>query len=115
MTGYLRPVDRAEREASVRIRDDNGMQRGVPIHPRPVKGSGLETAGHTNSAEKTPGDRVELSDRARALQVAKEALAKLPDVRVEEVERLKQMVRADAYKVPAAEVAGRMLGEGIFG
>jgi negative regulator of flagellin synthesis FlgM len=75
----------------------------------------LDPTTQSPRSDKVEKDRVELSDRARALQVAQEALAKLPEIRQDRVEPLKKMVKAGAYRVPGEAVAERLLGDGIFG
>lgn len=57
---------------------------------------------------------MEVSEKARALRAAHEALSQLPAVRTEKVESLKQSIKAGAYQVPAEKVAERMLGDGLF-
>jgi negative regulator of flagellin synthesis FlgM len=101
-------------EVPVKIHDDSGMPRSIPNHARPVQGSRPDPNSDSQTIRRAGQDRVELSDRARALLVAKEALSQTPPVRAEKVEALKQMVRDGAYQVPAEKVAARMLGEGLF-
>jgi negative regulator of flagellin synthesis FlgM len=57
---------------------------------------------------------VELSDRARALQVANESLNNLQLIRKDRVESLKQSIKNGSYQVPGEKIAERMLGEGLF-
>jgi negative regulator of flagellin synthesis FlgM len=64
--------------------------------------------------ERSSGDRIELSDRARALLVASDAIAKLPDIRVDKVESFKQLVKEGKYHVSGEKIAERLLGEGLF-
>ncbi len=99
----------------MKIRDDNGIHRGIPPQARPVKASQPDSRTQTSSAGDAAGDRVELSDRARALHVAKEALSRLPEVRQDRVEAIRRTVKAGAYQVPGEKIAERMLGEGLFG
>lgn len=98
----------------MKIRDDNGMPRSVPPRPRSVQGPQADPKSTPSPTAGSVGDRVELSDRARKLQVAREALSQLPEVRQEKVQALKQLVKSGAYEVPGEKVAERMLGEGLF-
>jgi negative regulator of flagellin synthesis FlgM len=56
-------------------------------------------------------DKVQLSDRARQVKDAADALAKLPDVREEKVEQVKMEVEAGTYRVVGQKVAMDMLKE----
>ena len=76
----------------MKIQNDDGVSRGMSQAPQSVQSrrqdSGLPAAVESGSGE----DRVEVSDRARALQVAAGSLAKLPQIRMDKVESLKQLV-----------------------
>jgi negative regulator of flagellin synthesis FlgM len=63
---------------------------------------------------KDGGDRVELSDKARALLVASDAIGQLPQIRADKVESLKQSIKDGSYHVPGDKIAERILGEGVF-
>lgn len=56
-------------------------------------------------------DTVQLSARAKEVQEAAGALAKLPDVREEKVQRVKMAVERGTYKVVGNKVAMDMLRE----
>ncbi len=98
----------------MKIQDDNGLPRGIPPRPPAVQGSRTDSNASPQQVNVPAGDRVELSDQARRLQVAQGALAQLPEVRTEKVQAIKQMVMAGTYYVPGEKVAERMLGEGLF-
>jgi len=99
----------------VKIQDDAAITRGMQSQPRPIEANRLDSKAQAPSAEYPGTDRVELSDRARALHVAREALSRLPEIRQDRVEALKQMVQAGTYQVSSEEIAERMLAEGLFG
>jgi len=101
-------------EVPVKVHDDNGISRSIPSRPRPVHGSQSDPNSKSQTVKPPIGDRVEVSDRARALLVAKQALSQSPEVRQEKVEALKQMVKAGTYQVPGEKIAERMLGDGLF-
>ncbi len=61
------------------------------------------------------GDRVELSEQARQMQAAHEAIQKMDDVDHEKVARIKAQIEAGTYKVDAAKVAEKMLEESLIG
>ena len=98
----------------MKIQNDDGVSRGMSQAPQPVQprrqDSGLPAAVTSGSDE----DRVEVSDRARALQVAASSLAKLPQIRVDKVEPLKQLVKSGNYQVPGEQIAEKLLGDGLF-
>ncbi|MDN5352590.1 MAG: negative regulator of flagellin synthesis FlgM [Clostridiales bacterium] len=54
-------------------------------------------------------DTVEISDQARAIQVAKKALSEIPDVRSEKVESVKSALQSGQYKPSAEEVVNKLL------
>jgi len=98
----------------MRIQNDDGLARGLAQNPQAVQGGRLDSSSQSAPARTSSGDRVELSDRARALLVASEALSKQPQIRTEKVHSLKQMIKAGTYHVPGEKIAERLLGDGIF-
>lgn len=68
----------------------------------------------TSAAPVAKGDRVELSARARELQAAREALAKMDTVDHEKVARIKARIADGTYKVDAAKIASKMLEESLL-
>jgi flagellar biosynthesis anti-sigma factor FlgM len=82
--------------------------------PQPVQGGKLDPSAQTGQSGKAGVDRVEFSDRARALLVASESLDKAPKIRMDKVEPLKQRIKNGAYHVPGEKIAERLLGEGLF-
>ena len=98
----------------MKIRDDNGLPQDIQPRLRAVQPSRSDPKAEDPSAAKPADDQVELSDMARALHAAKEALSQLPKVRQDKVAALKEKVKAGEYDVPAAKVAIQMLDEGLF-
>ena len=98
----------------MKIRDDNGLPRGVTPQTRQVRASQDERRVNSPTVQQPTGDRVELSDRARALQVAQGALSQVPEVRTERVEAVKSLVQSGRYQLPSQALAERMLGDGLF-
>ena len=60
-------------------------------------------------------DRVEVSDKGRAMQVATEALKKTPQIRADKVAELKARITDGTYRVPGADIAERMLEDDLLG
>lgn len=63
-------------------------------------------------AEGTPAAKVEISEKRRDIEMAKEAADKVPDIRWDRVEELKQRISDGTYNVSAADIAEKMLGDG---
>lgn len=98
----------------MKIRDDNGVPRGIASQARPVRASQPERHAASPSAQPPAEDRVEVSDRARALLVAQGALAQAPEIRTERVEAIKGLIQSGRYQVPSSVLAERILGDGLF-
>ncbi len=56
-------------------------------------------------------DAVEISEAARARQVATDALKQMPPVRTEKVERLKRAIKTGSYRVSAQDLAKKLLDD----
>jgi len=61
-----------------------------------------------------PEDRVNISDRTKDVQVAREAVAKLPDVREDKVNAAKSAIESGTYKVNEEELARKMVLDSII-
>ena len=67
---------------------------------------------HENARESVNvEDSVEVSERARELSRAQEAVESAPDIRADKVARLKQQIAEGSYSVPAEMVADKLLDE----
>lgn len=68
------------------------------------------------TAQKPParGDRVQISDQAREMQAARQAVAQMPDVDEEKVARIKARIQQGTYKVDGRQVADQMLAESLM-
>ena len=97
----------------MKIRDDNGLSRGIPASSRPVHATPTDRGERADTTQNL-GDRVELSDQARALHVAQEALQQLPAVRTDKVKALQEQVQSGSYRVSGGDVAAHMLGDGYL-
>ncbi len=74
-----------------------------------AKPSGPSAAGPVAAASAT--DAVQVSSAARLVAMAHEALAVVPDIRLEKVEALKSQLDADAYNPDGEAVAEGLLKE----
>ena len=68
-----------------------------------------EGAEHAGARAKSRGDSVTLSESARALATARDAVKQAPDVREAKVADIKQRVADGTYSVPAHVLARNML------
>ena len=96
------------------IQNDNGVSRGMSQISQPVQPGRLDAGSPAAKTYGSGGDRVELSDRARALHVASDSLEKLPQVRTEKVQSLRRLVQSGKYQVPGEQIAEKLLGDGIL-
>jgi negative regulator of flagellin synthesis FlgM len=94
----------------------SGYKATQPLAP--VKGANSATAAADKasteaSAATTPGaqsaDQVTLTDSARSLQKAEEAVAKTPVVDAAKVAAVKQAVNSGTYQIDAGRVADKLL------
>jgi flagellar biosynthesis anti-sigma factor FlgM len=86
----------------------------MPQGSLPVQGLRGDAAQAAGSGSPARQDRVELSERARAMQVASGALQTLPDIQGDKVEDIKQLVKSGSYWIPGEKIAERMLGDGFL-
>jgi negative regulator of flagellin synthesis FlgM len=71
------------------------------------------TDKQTTSTAKSE-EKVDLSTQAKDIQLAKNALSKLPDTRDEKVQEIKSQVEKGKYSVSGEKIAGKMVGESII-
>ena len=98
----------------MKVRNDDGVSLGMSKTSKPIQAGKVESGSQATSPRPTTEDRVELSDRARALHVANDSLKTSESIRADKVEYLKQTLNNGTYHVPGVKIAERMLGEGLF-
>ncbi len=98
----------------MKVHNDDGVSRGLPHTTQAVQGGKVDAHARAGGAKPAGEDRVELSDAAKAMQVASVALQKLPEIQTERVEQLKGLIKEGRYHVPGDQIAERLLGEGLF-
>jgi flagellar biosynthesis anti-sigma factor FlgM len=59
-------------------------------------------------------DKVVLSPKAREVQEAKKVLSTLPDIREEEVARIKKEIKEGTYKIEGKKLAAKMIRESLL-
>lgn len=92
--------------------DPEGVRPVEPERVGPTEPTPAEKVEGTQPTEAPQGaDQVVLSERAQEVQLAREALAKLPPVRQEKVDALRQAVEDGVYEVDAEQLAEDMLKE----
>ncbi len=57
------------------------------------------------------GEQIALSSKARLIQGAHEAIGAAPDIRTDKVNRIKELVAKDQYRVPSDVLAEKILKE----
>lgn len=67
--------------------------------------------GSTRSSRISRNDELRLSDVAKDYQLAMNAIKKVPDIRKEKVETIKQQIKTGTYVVDAGKIAEKMLEE----
>lgn len=68
-------------------------------------------SGSASVASASASDAVQVSSAARLVAVAQEALAVVPDIRMEKVEAIKSQLDADAYNPDGEAVAEGIIKE----
>ena len=66
------------------------------------------------SGNVVPEEKVTLSTKARDVQRVKEAVDKLPDVREEKVQEIKDQIDQGTYSVSGDKIAEKMVGESLL-
>lgn len=59
-------------------------------------------------------DKVVLSPKAKEVRYAKEALKNIPDIRQEEVARVKNEIKEGTYKIEGKKIAAKMIRESLL-
>ena len=77
-----------------------------------VEDRASEKAGAANNL--VPEEKVNLSTTAKDVQNLKNAISKLPDVREDKVQALKDQIEKGNYRVDAGKVADKMVGESLI-
>lgn len=68
----------------------------------------------TEKVSAAKGDLVTFSARARELQAAREAIARMDNMDPEKVARIKAQIKAGTYKVDAGKIAEKIIGESLL-
>jgi negative regulator of flagellin synthesis FlgM len=63
----------------------------------------------------TGGERVAISDQAKTLQAAFQAVKQMDDMDLDKVARIKAQIKAGTYKVDADKAAGKLIEESLLG
>ena len=61
-----------------------------------------------------PEDKVSLSSTARDIQLAEKVIEKLPDIREEKVQALKDQIATGKYNVSGEKIAEKMMSESLL-
>lgn len=97
----------------MKIHDAHGYTQYVHPNTQPLNRVSSDAAAGTRQGSGPAEDRVELSERAKALAVAQESLGQLAPTRTERVQELQQAIQRGRYCVPGEQIAARLLAEGF--
>jgi negative regulator of flagellin synthesis FlgM len=92
----------------MRISDKSG---GVGTTQSVTGPKGSATSAPAPVTSSTSADAIQVSSAARLVAVAQEALASVPDIRMEKVEAIKNQMDADAYSPDGEAVAEGLIKE----
>ncbi|HAK89956.1 MAG TPA: flagellar biosynthesis anti-sigma factor FlgM [Nitrospiraceae bacterium] len=73
-----------------------------------------EKATPERAEEVVSKDQVTVSDRAKEIARLQLEVSKLPEVRTDRVEEVKNAINAGTYEVKGSEVAGKLLEEAVI-
>ena len=71
-------------------------------------------AKQAGAASTVVTEKVDLSTKAKDIQVIKQIVDQTPDIREEKVQELKSQIDTGSYKVNSAKVAEKMVGESLI-
>jgi negative regulator of flagellin synthesis FlgM len=78
----------------------------------PVKTEGDKSIG--GAATTVAAERVELSAKAKDFQRIRQTLDRIPDVRREKIQELKDQIESGKYTVDPGKVAAKMVSESLI-
>ena len=83
---------------------------GKPVEPAQTpEVKPAEVEGATAPSASAQADQVVLSQRAAEIQMAKEALASVPEVRQEKVAAIKKRIEEGTYEIDGEAIAARII------
>lgn len=91
----------------MKITNNSNVQKILGVYQK--KSEGMEKA----SKFKQEKDKVEISEQARAFQVALSAYKKLPDIRKDKVNEVCRQIQSGSYHPSAEEIVERILDRRI--
>ena len=91
-----------------RITGDDQVNEGESVSSAQRAG---QTPERVAAEQVSRADSVEISERARELAKAQDAVQAAPDVRSEKIQELKARIGAGTYHVPTEEIARKLLGD----
>jgi negative regulator of flagellin synthesis FlgM len=94
---------------------DRNRPAGVKAYTSQVSRlKGKEKASGDNLTLDSSQDRVLLSPMAKEIQMAKNWLQTIPDVRAEKVTEIKNQIAQGAYQISSERIAHRIMGESLL-
>lgn len=92
------------------------MEISGKIPPVGPQSTALPAANKPEKVERAAAgtERVAISERAKELQAAFQAVKQMDDVDHDKVARIKAQIKAGTYKVDAEKIAGKMIEESLL-
>jgi negative regulator of flagellin synthesis FlgM len=100
------------RSFTMEITDKNPIQMTAYVNQAQQNAQAAETEGEKGRTH-VGEDSVELSQNARELQKARQALQDVPDIRQDKVAALKLQIESGAYELRADKIAANMIKESL--
>jgi negative regulator of flagellin synthesis FlgM len=91
---------------------DPAKQLGISSTDKATEGKPAREA--TGKAVNNGGESVHLSERAKQLQQAQKELEKIPEVRLERVNEIKEQIAAGTYEINSRKVAEKIMYESLI-
>lgn len=88
---------------------DKLSSRSTPLPAENTDRATRENTGTSETGKSTPDAIVNFSRESKEAQLIKETVAETPDIRLEKIERLKQEILDNQYKVNPQAVADKMI------
>lgn len=95
--------------SSMKITNVFGAAQAYRVNSRPKASQAPDAGGRTGAT-----DEVVLSKEAQDVLALKEKMLKLPEVRQERVEQLRELIARGGYRPDAKDVAAKILQSGVM-
>ncbi len=98
----------------MKIIKTNDIEKSSEILKNKIEKTKDSKTSSTNKNTDTNIDVVDISKESEILYKAKKEIEKLPDIRTEKVEEIKNKIEKNEYKVDEGKIADKILEENII-